>query len=53
MLSLNLKELNIHTDFNDRMQKRLEATSSPNCSLYKTIFTSFKALLHTTQSPLN
>ena len=64
MLSLNLKELNIHTDFNDRMQnalkslqahivhcaKRLEVTSSPNCSLYKTIFTSFKALLYTTQN---
>ena len=31
-------------------QKRLEATSSPNCSLYKTIFTSFNALLFTTQN---
>ena len=34
-------------------QKRLEATSSPNCSLYKTIFTSFKTLLYTCKSPLN
>ena len=35
------------------MQKRLEVTSCPNCSLYKTIFTSFKALLYTCNPPLN
>ena len=32
-------------------QKRLEVTSCPNCSLYKTIFTSFKALLYTCKAP--
>ena len=34
-------------------QKRLEATSIPFCCMYKTIFTLFKALLYTTQDPLN
>ena len=39
--------------YREMMQKRLEVTSCPNCSLYKTIFTLFNALLYTTQSPLN
>ena len=36
--------------YHEMMQKRLEVTSIPNCSLYKTIFTLFNALLFTTQN---
>ena len=35
------------------LRKSLEATSIPFCPMNKTIFTLFKALLYTTQSPLN
>ena len=61
MLSLNLKELNIHTDFNDRMQNGLNQLqaqivhctrpflhrSMPFCSRCKAPWTNFKAFLYT------
>ena len=43
-------QLNIYTDFNDKMQNRLEVTSRPNCTRCKPAWSYFKYLLYTAQN---
>ena len=49
MLSLNLKELNIHTDFNDRMQNALNQLQGQIVHCAKTPWSNFMPKLFTVQ----